>query len=116
MTDDELVTDADWINEISIEELPESHRALAEAAGGLRPALKISEAWGGEYRYIAKMDKLLRVLRDRKIRREFTGLNHRELVRKYKLSETWIRKIVETPEPEDRQVPLFPDADAPLPP
>jgi len=109
----------DWLDEVPLDELAESHRELVVAVGSLRHAIKISEAWGGVYRYIPKMDKALNALRNRRIRQAFTGCNHRELARKFNLSETWIRKILEqTAEADDRQASLFgePDRDPTLPP
>ena len=88
------MSDDEWIDEIKIELLPEGYRELIEVIG-LRAAVKLSEAFGGTHTYIPKMDKILQRVRDTKIRAEFTGFNHRDLARKYHLSETWIREIVE---------------------
>ncbi len=110
------MTDESWVDDVKVEDLPDTYRPLVELVG-LRHALRLSQAHGGTYHYIPKMDKVLNVIRDKKIRAEFTGFNHRDLARKYGLSETWIRQIVESKD-DDRQESLFPapSTDAPLPP
>jgi hypothetical protein len=107
----------DWLDEIALEDLPKPHADFIELVGDRRAALHLSGKRGGEYMYVPKLDKVLIVLRDRKIRREFTGDNHRDLVRKFHLSDTWIRKILAEGDPviDDRQAALFP-AEPPLPP
>lgn len=88
----------DWITEIaaemSIECLPESYQAVAEIVG-IEAALKLSAHLGGMYFYYPQLDSLLRTKRDEQIRKEFDGSNHRELARKYNLTESWIRSIVQ---------------------
>jgi Mor family transcriptional regulator len=45
--------------------------------------------------YLPKLDALIRKIRDEKIRNEFNGGNYRELAIKYKLTEVWVRQIVD---------------------
>ena len=98
---------------IQIDDLPPDFRDIAETIG-MEPALKLVQARGGEGIYIPKADKVCRAARDRAIRSEFNGANHRELARKYGLTVVWIRSIVgESPSRPtgvdiiDRQIPLF---------
>ncbi|OPY15629.1 MAG: Mor transcription activator family protein [Syntrophus sp. PtaB.Bin001] len=87
----------DWIAEIaqdiSIESLPESYQVIAGIIG-IENTLKLSRHIGGMDFYFRKIDSLLLQKRDEKIRTEFNGFNHRELARKYGLTETWIREIL----------------------
>ncbi|MHB8772979.1 MAG: Mor transcription activator family protein [Syntrophales bacterium] len=101
----------DWLTEIAaempMESLPEQYQAVAEIIG-MEDALRLAEGFPGMRIYVPKLSTLTSDLRDRKIRAEFTGFNHRELARKFRLSETWIRKIVER-KPVDQTVDMFED-------
>jgi Mor family transcriptional regulator len=86
---------------------------LAETIG-LGPALQLVQARGGEGVYVPKAENVCRAARDRAIRAEFNGANHRELARKYGLTVVWIRAIVgQSPNRPsgvdivDKQIPLF---------
>lgn len=89
---------ADWLTEIAvdipIDALPDSYQAVAEIVG-IENALKLSRHLGGLYFYYPQIESLLRDRRDERIRKEFNGSNHRELARKYGLTESWIRSIVQ---------------------
>lgn len=78
---------------IQFEDLPPDFQDLA-AEICFEATVKLIESRGGEGLYIPKPEKVLRAARDRAIRREFDGTNHRELARKYGLTVTWIRAIV----------------------
>lgn len=88
----------DWISDIAarmtIDMLPESYQAVAEIIG-VANTLKLANHLGGSGFYFRQIGGLYRRKRDEMIRAEFTGLNHRELARKYNLTESWIREIVE---------------------
>ena len=79
--------------EIPVESLSEDLQGVAEIFG-IEGALRLTQRFGGMTIYIPKIDKLRRYRRDIRIRNEFTGINHRELARKYHMTETAIRKIV----------------------
>jgi len=79
---------------ISLDNLPEDFQMVAETLS-IEDALKMSKSFGGMTIYIPKIENLLRMNRDEQIRKEFNGTNHRPLARKYKLSETQIRTIVQ---------------------
>ena len=91
------------IDEITIEDLPESYREVARAIG-VENAVKLSSVVGGLGYYFPQLDGILRKKRDECIRREFNGNNHRELAKKFDLTERWVREIVEEKTP---QTPLF---------
>lgn len=100
---------ADWLSEIAadmtVDCLPESYQPVAQIVG-IENALKLSRHLGGLYFYYPQIDSLLRAKRDERIRNEFNGTNHRELARKYNLTESWIRIIVQK-KPAHEQVALF---------
>ena len=81
------------IKHIQLEDLPPDLQDLADTIG-FDATVKLIECRGGEGLYIPKPEKVLRAARDRFIRKEFDGTNHRELARKYGLTVTWIRAIV----------------------
>lgn len=90
---------------MSIQDLPESYQPVAEIVG-VENALRLAQHLGGLSFYYPRLDSLLRDKRDAQIRAEFTGCNHRDLARKYKLTESWIREIVQR-RPADEQTNLF---------
>lgn len=94
----------DWMQELQPVDLPEPYADIA-AKVGIQAALTLAREYGGMMHYFPKLDKPLLALRNKKIRAEFTGGNHRDLARKYYLSETQIRTIVDCP--DDKQLNLF---------
>ena len=98
----------DWLSdiaaEITVECLPENYQEIARIAG-VDAAVKLSQYLGGSRLYYPKIDSLIRKKRDERIRREFDGANHRELARRYDLTETRIRDIVQRKTPQ--QIDLF---------
>jgi Mor family transcriptional regulator len=79
---------------ISLNSLPEILQMIAETLS-IEAAVKLSQNFGGMRIYIPKIEGLLRSNRDEQIRKEFNGANHIPLARKYKLSESQIRTIVQ---------------------
>ena len=61
---------------------------------GYANAVKLVAYFGGTAIYIPKIDRAFRTLRDRRIAREFDGFNHKQLARRYGVSESTIRLIV----------------------
>jgi Mor family transcriptional regulator len=88
----------DWIDtvaaQVTVEDLPETYRQVAEVIG-VESAVKLSRTLGGLNFYFPQIETLLRKKRDQIIRRDFNGRNHRELARRYNLSEVWVREIVD---------------------
>ena len=66
---------------------------LAEHAA-LEVRNHMAEHWGGQGIYFPKDVAFLTSLRDEQIYSEFTGDNHSELVRKYKVSKPWLYRIL----------------------
>lgn len=87
---------AEIIDNIRIEDLPESYQTVAEIIGK-ENTIKLARHLGGVPVYFPKLDTLIQRKRDERIRQEFNGVNHRDLARKYDLTERWIREIVQVP-------------------
>lgn len=95
-----------WVREIDPELLPEPYKKLASLIG-LDNALKLAREFQGTCVYFAKLDNVLRLIRDKQIRHDFNGANHKQLARKYGLTETWIRQILAERPRECNQIALF---------
>lgn len=99
-------------NDIQLDDLNPDFREIAEAIG-LEQALKLAEVVGGGPVYIPSVENIFRESRNRAIRAAFNGRNYRELARRYRLSISWIRTIVNgsrehsQAELVDRQMKLF---------
>ena len=93
-----------WLSELTIEELPEPYRQVAQKIS-IETALLLAREFGGMTWYFPKLDRALMKVRNEKIRKEFDGANHRALARKYNLTESQIRVIVDAP--DDRQMDLL---------
>lgn len=87
-------------------EMPEEQAKQA----GVDVAMRISRAWAGEIIYIPRALLLALSERDLKIWREFNGVNHRELARKYGVSMQWVYQIVKRMQKEEidrHQIDMF---------
>lgn len=77
-----------------INQLPGDLKRIAEVVG-VDVAIRIAKEFRGTYLYIHSLDDLLREIRDKKIREEYTaGKKVRELAIKYGLTERWIWNIL----------------------
>lgn len=81
------------LEQLDYESLPEEQRELADVIG-FEPYKKLVFHCGGIRLNIPKPETLLIESRNRKIHREFNGGNHKQLARRYGLSETSIRTIL----------------------
>jgi Mor family transcriptional regulator len=71
-------------------------RRIADVAG-IEAAIKIGVAFKGTYLYIRGVDKLMRLVRDMKIRKEYeSGSGTKRLSRRYRLTERQIKNILGT--------------------
>jgi len=96
----------EWMKELNPEVLPEPYRKLTSFIG-LEHTMKLAEEFQGTTLYFAKLDSTLKLIRDKKIREEFNGGNHKELAVKYGLTEAWVRKILAERPDESNQIRLF---------
>ncbi len=78
------------------EDLPKVYQEL-EKVIGLEATIRFAGEFGGVRVYFPKLEetKAFARVRNKAILAEFDGRNYRLLARKYKLSETWIREIVD---------------------
>lgn len=81
------------ISELTLGDLQEQHRRLAEVIG-LEALIKLSDYYGGTQLYIPQIFELVKELLFTKIDLEFTGDNVQQLAIKYKVSESTVRRIV----------------------
>ncbi len=102
----------DPLNNIRSDELPEPYSTIS-AKIGIKNTLALAEIVGGTYIYFPKVDTITRPHRNKDIREEFNGYNHRELAIKYNLTERWIKEICadlikkERNKPLDGQISIF---------
>lgn len=99
-----MEVDKELLNAITIDDLSEEQRQIAELIG-FDNYKKLVRIFAGMSIYIPKMDSLEASVRNRKIRAEFNGFNYQELVRKYHISERHIRRIIDNR--DDNQISLF---------
>lgn len=99
-----------WIEEIAaditVENLPEAYRILADAIG-LPATIQAAPRLSGLGLYFPKLDRLLEQKRNDMIRREFDGSNYKYLATKYSLTERWVRDIIHSKAADDNQTNLF---------
>ena len=85
----------DLWDEITDKDFDDDSMALLVEVAGLETAKKIVAALGGDSLYVPKVESIIRLARNRRINKEFTGFNHKELATKYDLTTRHIRKIIE---------------------
>lgn len=95
----------EWMDELPLEKFPEPYQTIAREIG-IPGAVKLAKRFAGTGMYFPKLDDALIELRNRKIKVEFTGANHKALARKYDLTERWIYEILKETEDKD-QINLF---------
>lgn len=107
-----LTFEGEWVKDVKIEDLPASYQEVANLVG-VENAVKLSEHLGGLPYYFPKIDGLLERKRNEMIRKDrASGMDYRDLAKKYKLTEVWIRQIVDHKE-DDKQISLFKTGDSP---
>lgn len=83
-----------WKAELTPEMMPDGLcRTIAEEIG-TENLLKLLRIVGGATVYLPLEERVLRPLRDKKIREEYNGYNVNDLARKYDVTTRWILKIV----------------------
>ncbi|MED4377967.1 Mor transcription activator family protein [Schinkia azotoformans] len=81
---------------VDIDLLPDEYKEIVSIIG-FDIFLKFCDHYGGTNVYIPKKERVTRLIRNMKIQKEFDGGNYRDLSIKYKLSESYVRKIVGNP-------------------
>lgn len=87
----------EWMKEITIDDLDEKNREIADVIG-IDNLLKFLECFGGTRLYINKLHDVTNVSRNRKIKQEYNGYNLKQLVKKYGLASESIRRIIRNEE------------------
>ncbi len=85
----------DLWDEITDQDFDDDSMALLVEVVGLEMAKKIVAALGGDAVYVPKVESVIRMARNRRICKEFTGFNHKDLAAKYDLTTRHIRKIID---------------------
>lgn len=80
-------------NKITLEDLQEQHRELAEIIG-IDNLLALSKHFGGMQLYIPQTDKLMKNVKYKAIMAEFDGMNIKKLAKKYDVSESTVYRLV----------------------
>lgn len=77
---------------ITMEDLTKEQRHIAEIVG-IDRFIELSKLLGGTYVYFPTFDAMSKGARNRAIRDEFNGGNHKELAVKYGVSTITIRRL-----------------------
>ncbi len=93
-----------WDN-ISVDDFEDSDIALLIDIVGLKIFKRIIETFGGDSFYVPKAESIIRQGRDRQIYKEFRkkGLSYKGLAKKYKLTVSHIRVIINAQQKTYRQ-------------
>lgn len=81
------------IEMIEIDLIPERYQDIAEAIG-IKALIELSKSFGGTALYIPQIENVIKPIRDSLIKKEFDGGNYTKLALKYKLSERYIRYLI----------------------
>ncbi|SPD73796.1 conserved hypothetical protein [uncultured Desulfobacterium sp.] len=81
-------------DDIQLEDLPEELRDMADIIG-FDDVLALVRNYGGAAVYINEWETVARGARNRRIRKDFNGVNYKELAREHKLTVSAIRQILD---------------------
>lgn len=95
----------EWMQDLDVEQFPEPYQTMAREVG-VPNMLKLARHFAGTGMYFPKLDDKLMAMRNERIRAEFDGSNHKELARRYDLTERWVYEILKLEENKD-QIALF---------
>ena len=93
------------LDKLTLEDLDGDQRELAECIG-LEAYKNLLQNYAGSDIRVRMPKRLLIPMRDREIRENFNGYNHRELGLQYELSISSIRRIVSPVIPKIKAAPL----------
>lgn len=83
----------DWMDEMTLDMLPQGLPYQIAKEIGIENYMKLAKLVGGDRIYIPRFESLIRPVRDKKMKEEFNGYNHRKLAKKYGLTEIWVTQI-----------------------
>lgn len=92
------------IEDTTIEDIGERYRAVVEIVG-IRKFILLSDYAKGDELYFPKVENVVGAARNRRIKKEFNGYNHKELAGKYNLTIQQINRIMKD-EPPAGQISL----------
>ena len=78
---------------LSVDDIPEEQRDIAEVVG-MDAYKQLVKLCGGGRIYIMQLENVIREKRNYMIRTEYNGYNLKELCGRYRISETSIRTII----------------------
>ena len=87
-------------------DLPENLQEVLRLTG-LEGFVELCFLMSGTTLYIPKLDRVVSAARDRLLAREFNGGNYTDLAKKYDLTETWVRQVINRENWKKRQMRLF---------
>lgn len=93
------------LDNIDLEDLEGDQLQLATAIG-IEAYRELVKEYGGTHIYIPEHEGFKATLRNADIRRDFNGYNFKELAKKYNLTESSIRRIVEDIKQKIRTAPM----------
>lgn len=79
--------------ELTMDDIPDNHRPLAELIG-LDKFVLLCDYAKGDFLYFPQVDKILIPARNRNIRADCNGYNKKELAQKYNLTIKQINNII----------------------
>ena len=87
--------DESWMDEVTMDMLPESHRRYAEVIG-IKPTLQLCQTFGGTTNYLPVNDAIYNcVVRDKEIKRRYLlGARVNQLAAEYRISDRSVLRIV----------------------
>lgn len=95
----------EFLDELTMEDLQEQHRELADAVG-LQSLITLSKNYGGTQIYIPMQLELVKDLRYKKISEEYDGDNLQQLALKYNVSERTVYRVVKDKIAEKKAAPM----------
>ena len=88
-----MATEKELISGLSLDDLQEQHRAIAESVG-IEKFLELVKSFGGSSIYIPQMREVVKMKVYHMIQDEFDGTNIKTLANKYDVSESTVYNVV----------------------
>lgn len=94
------------LDEIECGDLPKAWQTLADSIGMVN-VIKLCKVFGGTSLYVPKLDSIIAPAKRRVISKEFNGNNHKDLAKRFELSERSVYDIVTEDYWKKNQLSLF---------
>lgn len=89
-----------------LKDLPEQLQEVLRLTG-LENFVELCFYMSGTTLYIPKLERIVNPARARLLVREFNGGNYAQLAKKYDITETWVRQVINRENWKKRQMRLF---------